>query len=151
MHGGGGFSQHDSCSRSRGKSRIVRKRAELKKVALSKEVALYLAKHVGSNADELEGALGRLKAYSSRLQAHSLLIGTDITLSYTKHVLRHFIGPPARTATVDPFHRMPFGQGSTKEANSTRQAPTAKDRSPAFRRLETLEGEKSDGFEKYWK
>jgi hypothetical protein len=121
---------------------FVQKRAEHKKVMLSKDVALYLAQNVGSNASALEGALNCLKAHSSLLKAHPLLIGTDITLNHAKTILQNFISPRERTATVDPFQGMSFGQAGTKEANRTRQSAAAADRSPIFRRLETPEGRK---------
>ena len=63
---------------------ILRKRAEQDKVILPEDVALYIAQNVRSNASALEGALIRLLARSS-------LIGTDITLNYTKQVLKNFI------------------------------------------------------------
>lgn len=97
---------------------ILRKRAEQEKVMLPEDVALYIAQNVRSNASALEGAL-------VRLLAHSSLIGTDITLNYTKQVLGNFIDLQARKATVDPFQKMSLGQRGTEEANITRQAPTA--------------------------
>ena len=114
---------------------ILRKRAEQDKVILPEDVALYIAQNVRSNASALEGAL-------VRLLAHSRLIGTDITLNYTKQVLKNFIDLQARKATVDPFQKMSLGQRGTKEANITRQAPTAADRSFVFCLLKTREGRK---------
>jgi chromosomal replication initiation ATPase DnaA len=114
---------------------ILRKRAEQEKVILPEDVALYIAQNVRSNASALGGAL-------IRLLAHSRLIGTDITLNYTKQVLKNFIDLQARKATIDPFQKMSLGERSTKEANVTRQAPTATDRSFVFCLLKTQEGRK---------
>jgi chromosomal replication initiation ATPase DnaA len=114
---------------------ILRKRAEHEKVMLPEDVALYIAQNVPSNASALEGAL-------VRLIAHSSLIGTDITINHTKQVLENFIDLQARKATVDPFQKMSLGQRGTKEANITRQAPTAADRSFVFCLLKTREGRK---------
>jgi chromosomal replication initiation ATPase DnaA len=110
---------------------ILRKRAEQEKVMLPEDVALYIAQNVRSNASAMEGI---------RLLAHSRLIGTDITLNRTKQVLKNFIDLQARKATVDPFQKMSLGERGTKEANVTRQAPTAADRSFVFCLLKTREG-----------
>jgi chromosomal replication initiation ATPase DnaA len=114
---------------------ILRKRAEQEKVILPEDVALYIAQNFRSNASALGGAL-------IRLLAHSRLIGTDITLNYAKQVLKNFIDLQARKATVDPFQKMSLGQRSTKEADVTRQAPTATDRSFVFCLLKAQEGGK---------
>jgi hypothetical protein len=114
---------------------FVREKAEQKKVVLPKDVALYLAQNVRSNARALEGAL-------AVVIAHSSLTGTDITLIYAKKILKNFIGHPARTATVDPFQKMFLRQGAAKGTNRLRQDPTAADCAPSFRLLETLEGRK---------
>ena len=114
---------------------ILLRRAEQEKVILPMDVAYYIAKNVRSNASALEGAL-------NRLIAHSSLIGTDITLNYTKQVLRNFIDLQARNATVDPFQKMSLRQGGTKEVNTPRQNPTAADRSFVFCLLKTRDARK---------
>jgi hypothetical protein len=114
---------------------ILQKRAEQEKVMLPVDAALYIAQNVRPNASALEGAL-------LRLTARSLLTGTEITLNYTKQVLRNFIDLQARNATVDPFPKMSLGQGGTKEVNTPRQNPTAADHSFVFCLLKTREGRK---------
>jgi hypothetical protein len=114
---------------------FVQEKAEQKKATLPRDVALYLAQNIRSNASALEGAL-------AVVIAHSSLIGTDITLNYAKHLLKNFIDSHARKATVDPFQKMFLGQGTAKETNRTRQAPAAADRSSIFCLLETLERRK---------
>jgi len=113
---------------------ILRQRAGQKKITLPKDVALYIAQNVRSTASALEGAL-------ALVIAHSSMVGTDITLNYAKAILENFISPRERTATVDPFQGMSFGQASTKEGNSTRPTGAAHC-SRIFRLLETPEGRK---------
>ena len=64
---------------------IVLKIAQQMKVTLPTDVALYIAQN-RSNALALQRAL-------TRLLAHSSLTGTEITLTYTRHVLKNFIEP----------------------------------------------------------
>ena len=44
---------------------ILKKRAKAESVELDSEIAFYIAKHVGSNVRELEGALNKIRAYAS--------------------------------------------------------------------------------------
>lgn len=92
---------------------ILRKKAEQEKVMLPEDVALYIARNVRSNASALEGAL-------TRLIAHSSLTGTDITLNYTRRVLKSFFDLHAHQATVGPF-QMLHERSGTAEANIRRQ------------------------------
>ena len=110
---------------------ILRKIAEQE--VLPEYATLYIAQNIRSNASALEGAL-------IRLIAHSSLIGTDITLNYTKQVLKNF--HQARKASVDPLQKMSLGQHGTEEANIPRQAPSAPDRSFVFRLVKTREERK---------
>jgi chromosomal replication initiator protein len=64
---------------------ILKKKAILDHINLPNDVAFYLASNVKSNVRELEGLLNRLIAYSS-------LYGCDITLDFTKDVLKDVIG-----------------------------------------------------------
>ena len=104
---------------------FVQSKGEQKKVTLPKDVALYLAQNFRANACALEGAL-------ALVIAHSSVIGADITLNYAKTILKNFIVPQARTATVDPFQKLPLRQGTAKEASRTRQAPIAAKHSSLF-------------------
>ncbi len=115
---------------------ILRKKAEQIKVKLPKEVALYIAQNVRSNASALEGAL-------VRLMAHSSVTGTEITLKYTQQVLANLIAAEARKVTVDPLQKLlsqPFG---TKVAKSKCQDPAAEDRHFVFCLMETRDGRKT--------
>ena len=96
-------------------------------------MALYIAQNVRSSASTLEGAL-------ARLIAHSSLTAQDITLNYTKQVLKNFINQQEHKGTVDPFQNMSFGQRGGKVANITRPAPAAADHSFIFCLLKTREG-----------
>jgi hypothetical protein len=86
----------------------LQKKAEQLKLILPRDVALYLAQNVRSNASGLEGAL-------IRLMAHSSVSGTEITLKYTQQVLANFIAAEARKVAVDPLQKLPLPLG-TKEA-----------------------------------
>ncbi len=63
---------------------ILKQKALANKIHLPNEVAFLLANSVKSNIRELEGLLTRLSAYSS-------LYGQDITVDFTKEVLKDFI------------------------------------------------------------
>ena len=64
---------------------ILKKRAVAEDIKLPNEVAFFLATNVKSNIRELEGMLNRLIAYSS-------LYGCDISLDFTKDVLKDVLG-----------------------------------------------------------
>ncbi len=63
---------------------ILEKKALSNRIVLPNEVAFMLADSVKSNIRELEGLLTRLSAYSS-------LYGCDISVDFTKEVLKDFI------------------------------------------------------------
>jgi hypothetical protein len=115
---------------------ILRKKAEQIKVKLPKDVALYIAQNIRSNASALEGAL-------VRLMAHSSVTGTEITLKYTQLVLANLIAAEARKVAFDPLQKLlsqPFG---TKEAKVRRQDPTTEDRHFVLCLMETQNGRKT--------
>jgi chromosomal replication initiation ATPase DnaA len=99
---------------------IVLKIAEQMKVTLPTDVALYIAQN-RSNALALQGAL-------TRLLAHSSLTGTEITLTYTRQVLKNFIEPQARNVTVESVRELLSQRFGMREAKIRRQDPTAADR-----------------------
>jgi chromosomal replication initiator protein len=99
---------------------IVLKIAEQMKVTLPTDVALYIAQN-RSNALALQRAL-------TRLLAHSSLTGTDITLTYTRHVLKNFIEPQVRNVTVESVRKLFSQRFGMREAKIKRQDPTATDR-----------------------
>ncbi len=63
---------------------ILSKKAESFNIALPNEVGLFLASHLGSNIRELEGALTRLRAYSS-------LTGQEINIYMANEILKDLI------------------------------------------------------------
>ena len=77
---------------------ILQKKAELERVTLPNDVALYIASNIRSNVRELEGAL-------IRLVAHSSLIGAEITLPYAQQVLKNFIDSQARKVTIESIQK----------------------------------------------
>ena len=77
---------------------ILKKKALSHKIYLPNEVAFLLANSVKSNIRELEGLLTRLSAYSS-------LHGCDITLDFTKEVLKDFITIDNKQTTPEEIQK----------------------------------------------
>jgi chromosomal replication initiator protein len=77
---------------------ILQKKAESDRVALSTDLALYIASNVRTNVRELEGALIRLLAYCS-------LTGAEINLATAQQVLKNFIDSQARKVTIDAIQK----------------------------------------------
>jgi hypothetical protein len=115
---------------------ILRERADQLKVTLSRDVALYIAQNVRSNARAMDLAL-------IRLLAHSSLTGTEITLTYTQRVLKGCIDAQTRTVAVDRLEELPSQQFGSKEAKIRRHDPTAADRGFIFCLLKAREGRKT--------
>jgi hypothetical protein len=78
---------------------------------LPRDVALYIAQNVRSNARALEGALIRLTAYSS-------MTGREITLAYTQKVLKNFIAAQAGKVIVDSLQKCPLNNQARKKPKS---------------------------------
>ena len=77
---------------------ILQKKAELERVLIPTDVALFIASNIRSNVRELEGAL-------IRLVAHSSLIGTEITLPYAQQVLKNFIDSQTRKVSIEAIQK----------------------------------------------
>ncbi len=77
---------------------ILQKKAESEKVALTTDLALYIASNVRTNVRELEGALIRLMAYCS-------LTGAEVNLVTAQQVLKNFIDSQARKITIDAIQK----------------------------------------------
>ena len=78
---------------------ILQKKAELEKVTLPPDVAMFVAQNIRSNVRELEGAL-------VRLVAHSSLTGSEISLPYAQQVLKNFIDSQARKVTIESIQKL---------------------------------------------
>lgn len=78
---------------------IVQQKAEVEGLALSSDVAAYIADEVVSNVRELEGAL-------TRLGAHASLSQTRITLEFAQDVLRPLIGDRRKDPTAADVQRV---------------------------------------------
>jgi chromosomal replication initiator protein len=72
---------------------ILRKKAEERKIALSHDVALFIAERVRSNIRELEGHLNRVAAYAS-------LTGSPIDLDVAKEALRDLLAKENKPITA---------------------------------------------------
>lgn len=73
---------------------IVQRKAELDRIALPEDVALFLATNVASNIRELEGSLRRLGAYAS-------LRRCPITLDFARDVLQSVLKTELPAVTFD--------------------------------------------------
>ncbi len=77
---------------------IVLKKAEAESLALSEEIAFFIAKHIRSNVRELEGALKKVLAYS-RFTAR------ELTLDLAKEALRDILTVANRQITVEGIQK----------------------------------------------
>jgi len=95
---------------------ILLAKADQNKVALPKEVALFVAQRVRSNVRELEGALLRLSA-SSRLR------GEAMTVEFARATLKDMLAAYERMVTIDNIKRTVANYYSIRVAdlNSSRR------------------------------
>ncbi len=98
---------------------ILKKKAQVNKINLPNDVAFLLSNSVKSNIRELEGLLTRLSAYSS-------LYGCDITLDFTKDVLKDFIkfdeketAPEEIQKTVSKYFNIKFSDLKGKKKSNS--------------------------------
>ncbi len=77
---------------------ILSKKAESFNIALPNEVGLFLASHLGSNIRELEGALTRLRAYSS-------LTGQEINISMANEILKDLIQDRQKIISIENIQK----------------------------------------------
>jgi chromosomal replication initiator protein len=77
---------------------IVLKKAEAESVALSEEIAFFIAKHLRSNVRELEGALKKVLALSR-------FTGRELSLELAKEALRDILNVANRQISVDGIQK----------------------------------------------
>jgi len=77
---------------------ILCKKAELFNISLSNEVGLFLASNLGTNIRELEGALTRLRAYSS-------LTGSDINEAMARETLKDILSDRQKMISIDNIQK----------------------------------------------
>jgi chromosomal replication initiator protein len=77
---------------------ILEKKAEVDKIDLPKDVAIYLATHIKSNVRELEGLLIRIAAFAS-LQAQ------PITIDFAKETLKNFLSQSSHSLTIEAVQK----------------------------------------------
>lgn len=102
---------------------ILLKKAEITRVALSGEVAFFIAQHVRANGRELEGALKRVKAFAG---FHRQVI----TIELAKEALRDIIVAGTQHITVDviqkivaDFYKIPLAEMYSKKRVRTFTKP----------------------------
>jgi chromosomal replication initiator protein len=77
---------------------ILKRKAEIEKIDLPDNVALFIASKIKSNIRELEGSLVRLVAYAS-------LKGRELDIDLAQEVLKNIIEEDDRTITVEVIQR----------------------------------------------
>jgi chromosomal replication initiator protein len=78
---------------------ILQKKAEIEKVQLPHDVAIFLASNIDSNVRELEGSLTRLGAFSS-------LNKTPITIEFAKEVLSQNLKSSVPEVSVESIQKI---------------------------------------------
>jgi chromosomal replication initiator protein len=77
---------------------IVLKKAEAEAVALSEEIAFFIAKHIRSNVRELEGALKKVLAFAR-------FTGRELSLDLAKEALRDLLNLNSRQVSVEGIQK----------------------------------------------
>jgi len=77
---------------------ILQKKAEVERIDLPHEVALFLAGCIDSNVRELEGSLTRLGAFAS-------LNKCEITVDFARQVLQSILREKSSTITIDSIQK----------------------------------------------
>jgi len=76
------------------KIEIIKKKCEINRVKLDKDVINYVATIIENNTREIEGILSKLNAYSQ-------LMGVDITIEFTRNVLKEQMAEKRSNITID--------------------------------------------------
>jgi chromosomal replication initiator protein len=77
---------------------IVLKKAEAEAVAVSEEIAFFIAKHIRSNVRELEGALKKVLAFAR-------FTGRELSLELAKDALRDILNLNSRQVSVEGIQK----------------------------------------------
>jgi chromosomal replication initiator protein len=77
---------------------IVLKKAEAESVALSEDIAFFIAKHIRSNVRELEGALKKVLAFAR-------FNGRELSLELAKEALRDILNVVSRQVSVEGIQK----------------------------------------------
>lgn len=77
---------------------ILKRKAEIEKIDLPDNVALFIASKIKSNIRELEGSLVRLVAYAS-------LKGRELDVDLAQEVLRNIIDEDEKTISIDGIQK----------------------------------------------
>ncbi|MBI3301178.1 MAG: chromosomal replication initiator protein DnaA [Deltaproteobacteria bacterium] len=77
---------------------ILQKKAQMKKIALPSEVALYIASNVTSNVRELEGGLTRLGALAALTQS-------PVTIDFARQVLQNLVKGKVKEISVETVQK----------------------------------------------
>jgi chromosomal replication initiator protein len=80
------------------KMAILRKKADLNRISLPNDVALFIARSITSNIRELEGSLIRLGAYAS-------LSDQEITVDFAREILTETLASAGKGVTIDAIKK----------------------------------------------
>lgn len=86
---------------------ILRKKAEIEKISLPEDVAMYIAKKIKSNIRQLEGSLLRLAALSS-------LKGDPINQALAQEAIKHIIEEDEPPVTIEKIQKIVAGHFKLK-------------------------------------
>lgn len=89
---------------------ILKKKADVERISLPDDVALYLATHIKSNVRELEGSLIRLAAFAS-------LQRSEITIECAQQALKNVLSQRAPNLTIDTIQKEVSAYFSIKVAD----------------------------------
>ncbi|OGL50421.1 MAG: hypothetical protein A2161_13465 [Candidatus Schekmanbacteria bacterium RBG_13_48_7] len=78
---------------------ILMKKAEIEKIHINSDVAMFIAERNRSNVRELEGALIRVGAFAS-------LTGKKITVDFAEEVLRGIMDDPGKVITIELIQKL---------------------------------------------
>jgi chromosomal replication initiator protein len=76
------------------KIEIIKKKCEINRVKLDRDVINYVATIIENNTREIEGILSKLNAYSQ-------LMGVDITIEFARNVLKEQLAEKRSNITID--------------------------------------------------
>ncbi len=96
---------------------ILQKKAQMKKIALPPEVALFIAANVTSNVRELEGGLTRLGALAA-------LTRTAVTIDFARQVLQNLVKGKAKEISVETVQKAVCKYFSLRVADLTSKRRT---------------------------
>ncbi len=98
------------------KIEIIKKKCEINRVKLDKEVINYVATIIENNTREIEGILSKLNAYSQ-------LMGVDINIEFTRNVLKEQMAEKRLNITIDTIVEIVSKELNVKSSRNSFKKP----------------------------